>query len=246
MAQCVSVEAVSRFLATETSCGLGSGSGLSLGWGDGLGDGSGSGWGDGLGQGNGSGDGSGSGSGLGDGLGWGEFWGRGWGPSNGSGEGSYDGVSAFAGKAVNIIDNIQTIIHSIHGNVASGEILHSDLTTEKCYIVKGGGFFAHGKTIPEAMAALEEKIVDNMPVEEKIEKFMEVFIPGTKYPAMDFYKWHNTLTGSCEMGRNAFAKDHGIDVENGWMTPEEFIALTENAYGGSVIRKLKEAMEAEP
>ena len=41
------------------------------------------------------------------------------------------------------------------------------------------------------------------------------------------------------MGRWQFARDHGIDVERGSMTPEDFIRLTENAYGGSTIRKLK-------
>lgn len=45
------------------------------------------------------------------------------------------------------------------------------------------------------------------------------------------------------MGRNQFAADHGIDVDTATYTPEEFIALTENAYGGSVIRRLKEAMD---
>lgn len=42
------------------------------------------------------------------------------------------------------------------------------------------------------------------------------------------------------MGRNEFARDHGIDLENDAMTPEEFIKLTENAYGREVIRQLKE------
>lgn len=51
------------------------------------------------------------------------------------------------------------------------------------------------------------------------------------------------LTGSCEMGRQSFARDHEIDIEHDMMTPEEFIDLTKDAYGGSIIRKLKEAME---
>ena len=41
------------------------------------------------------------------------------------------------------------------------------------------------------------------------------------------------------MGRRQFARDHEIDVEHGSMTPEDFIRLTESAYGGSTIRKLK-------
>ena len=72
---------------------------------------------------------------------------------------------------------------------------------------------------------------------------MEKFLPGTEYPARDFYNWHHTLTGSCEMGRREFAKDHEIDVDTDKMTPEAFMELTKDAYGGSVIRQLMEAWE---
>lgn len=53
----------------------------------------------------------------------------------------------------------------------------------------------------------------------------------------EFYDWHHRLTGSCAQGRDAFARDHGLSM-TGAMTPEEFIRLTCNAYGGAIIRKL--------
>lgn len=59
----------------------------------------------------------------------------------------------------------------------------------------------------------------------------------------DLYEWHHRLTGSCELGRRQFAKDKGIDIEHGSMTVTEFIELTENAYGGEVIRHLKERLK---
>lgn len=40
------------------------------------------------------------------------------------------------------------------------------------------------------------------------------------------------------MGRQQFAKDHGVDLE-GEMTVEEFIALTQNAFGRKIIRRLE-------
>ena len=135
-----------------------------------------------------------------------------------------------------------TIIRSIHGNIAMGDVLRGDLTLKKCYVAKGGGFFAHGATIPEAQAALEAKIMEEMPIKDRIAKFIKTFKAGEKYSAKDFYNWHHILTGSCEMGRDEFAREHGIEVETAMFTPEEFIALTENAYGGKVIRMLKEAM----
>ena len=55
---------------------------------------------------------------------------------------------------------------------------------------------------------------------------------------MNEIDWHHRLTGSCEMGRRAFAERHNVDL-NGSMTVAEFIRLTENDYGGNVIRKLR-------
>ncbi len=40
------------------------------------------------------------------------------------------------------------------------------------------------------------------------------------------------------MGRMNFVHRHGIDLENGLYTVEEFVALCQNDYGGSVIKKL--------
>ena len=186
---------------------------------------------DGYGYGYGSGDGSGSGSDSG--------------PSDGYGYGYGDGsgISRFGGHPVAIVDDTQTVFYSIHGNVAKAAILQDDLILCHCYAVKGGNCFAHGETLRQAQAALEQKLVADMPIGERIQAFLNAFQPGKEYPNQQFFDWHNLLTGSCEMGRKAFAQQHGIDVENGRMTPEQFIALTENAYGSEIIRQLKEMWE---
>ncbi len=106
--------------------------------------------------------------------------------------------------------------------------------------------FAHGETLAEAQAAAEAKAFEDMPVEDRISAFLAEFRLGAIYPVIKFFDWHNRLTGSCEMGRKAFARDHGIDIEHGEMTVAEFVALTERAYGGDVIRALKERLEATP
>ena len=83
-----------------------------------------------------------------------------------------------------------------------------------------------------------------MPVERKIDLFLEQHPDRErKYPARDFYDWHHTLTGSCDMGRRSFCQDHGIDVDNDTFTVAEFIGLTEHDYGGNVIRQLKNRMD---
>ena len=114
-----------------------------------------------------------------------------------------------------------------------------DMTTEPCYVVKQSNFFAHGQTVREAMDAALEKAFDDMSVEDRLAAFRREHPPGLVYQNKDFFSWHHRLTGSCEMGRREFARQHDIDVENGSMTPEEFIRLTENAYCGHVIRQLK-------
>ena len=198
-----------------------------------IGDGSGSGDGYGYGYGYGSGYGSGSGYGYGDGDGYGYGY--------GSGYGSGYGMKTFCGSEVHMIEDVPTILPNVHGSVARGYILQDDLQLTPCYVVKGNNLFAHGETLEEAEKALEEKILGSLPIEEKIGEFLKKFSPGQEYPVRDFYDWHHFLTGSCEMGRRQFALEHDIRVDEDKMTPEAFMDLTKDAYGGAVIRQLTAA-----
>ena len=229
---------MTRFLSVSSGDGSGYGFGFGFGFGYGPGDGCGYGDGDGCGYGDGCGSGYGYGSGSGSGSGYG--FGSGYGSGSGYGFGAASGVDSFNGNSVHEIDGVQTLIDHVHGNVAKGSILNSDLTLTPCFIVKQDNQFAHGKTLGEARDALLEKLFADMPEEERLRAFSDFFQAGQSYSNRLFFDWHHRLTGSCEMGRQQFARDHGIDVENGSMTPEEFIQLTENAYGGRTIRKLRE------
>ena len=80
--------------------------------------------------------------------------------------------------------------------------------------------------------------VEDMPEEDRIKAFVEAHKPGIAVSNQDLFGWHHRLTGSCLMGRNEFVERHGVDL-NASTTPEEFIRLTEHAYGGDVIRKLR-------
>ena len=140
-----------------------------------------------------------------------------------------------------MIDSIPTLLYRSHGaQIARGAILNGDLTTTPCYIAKQGRSFAHGATLREAINAALDKAFDDMPLEERLAAFRKEHEPGRIYQNRDFFSWHHRITGSCEMGRRQFAREHGIDVEDGTMTPEEFIRLTENAYRGDLIRALKQ------
>ena len=164
---------------------------------------------------------------LSDGYGSGYGYGYGNGSGNGSGYGSGSGYGNGYGNG---------------NGSGKGFILERNVILKSCYIVKGNGYFAHGETLKEAQSALEEKILDDMDIEEKIELFKEKFPDvNKKYAVKDFYQWHHNLTGSCEMGRKNFASNHNIDIDNDIMTVKEFMDLTENAYCGKVIKELKES-----
>ena len=197
----------------------------------------------GYGEGYGYGDGYGSGYGYGDGSGYGDGDGDGSGDGGGSGYGSGDGsgVRSFNGETVHKIDGVQTLVRKVRGNIAKGAILNANLILTPCFIVKQDSCFAHGRTLREAMAALREKLFEDMSEEDRIKAFMREHPEpeDRKYKAKDLYDWHHMLTGSCKMGRMQFARDHGIDLEKDELTVEEFIKLTENAYGGDVILRLK-------
>ena len=185
-------------------------------------------------------DGSGYGSGYGSGDGYGSGSGYGSGYGSGDGSGSGYGVSKLNGKQIYLIDGLASIITWIKGTCAKGFIVNSDLSLEPCYVVKGNGYFAHGETVKEARDALAAKYFEDMDEEEVIEKFLSTFKKGEKYTGTEFFEWHHYLTGSCLMGRQSFVKNHGLDL-NAKYTVEEFIALCENDYGGTVIKRLKES-----
>jgi len=92
------------------------------------------------------------------------------------------------------------------------------------------------------MRDARNKYENNLPTEERIRLFNQQFPDRDKpVPAADLFQWHNKLTGSCLTGRKHFCEEHGLDYENSFYTVNEFIRLTENAYGGEIIKRLKES-----
>ena len=232
---------VKRWLEVSDGSGYGYGSGDGYGYGSGSGDGYGygSGSGSGSGYGDGSGYGSGYGYGYGSGYGDGSGYGSGYDYDDGDGSGYGDGIKIFDGHRIHVIDRVQTVITHIKMNLAKGYILNSDLTLEPCYVVKGDGYFAHGKTVKKAREALQAKMFENMNTEEVIDSFLETFKKGGRYPGKTFFEWHHYLTGSCQMGRESFVRNRGLNMED-LFTVDEFIEICEDSYGGEVIKALKE------
>ena len=183
------------------------------------------------------------GNGYGDSYGDGSGDGNGYGYDNGydNGSGYGYGVKEIHGYKVYMVDNIQTIITLVHGNIAQGFILQSDLQLEPCFIVKENNKFAHGNTLRNAFTSLQEKLYDNSTKEERIEAFKQKFPSyDTKYDNQDLFTYHHVLTGSCRMGRESFVLDRGLSLDDK-ITVREFVQLTKNAYGGNIIKQLPQA-----
>lgn len=235
---------IEEFVTNNSNHGDGSGDGNGYGgYSDGYGNGrsrsSSSGSHDGYGYGYGYGN---HGDACGDSLGYGMGSGDGAGCSSGKGYGNgYNrDIKSFNGKTVCYIDNIPTIIIKVKRDVAKGFILNEDLTTTPCYVIKSDNTFAHGKTLAEAREALRDKLFENMDEDERIDAFLDEFNLTDKYPAKEFFDWHNKLTESCKQGRETFVKNHEIDLDNDSFTVAEFCKLCKNDYGGDIIRQIIE------
>lgn len=170
-------------------------------------------------------------------------YGCGFGSPDGNGYGWGDNlcVKDINGNIVCIIDDIPTIITSVRNNIAKGFIVKNDLQFEPCYIVKENNQFAHGFTLKDAFMSLQEKLYDDSTEEERIEAFKKQFPEyDVKYDNMDLFVYHHVLTGSCRMGREAFMSNKGLSLD-GKTSVREFVKLTQDAYGGDIIKKLPEA-----
>ena len=247
------MEKIANFLRIDNlSLNSKYGDGGGYGDGDGYGDGYGNGYGDGDGDGDVYGDGgiNGYGNGNGDGCinsyvkgdGYGDGYGNGNGDGNGDGGGygNGDGLKSINNQPIYLIDEVQTIIISVKNNIAKGFIVESDLNLNPCYIAKGENEFAHGKTIKEAVEQLQQKLLESLSTDERIIKFKKHFNSVVKkYKASEYYNWHTTLTGSCDMGKKSFVKDRNIDLSKDKFTIKEFIELVKNSYNSTVILQLE-------
>ena len=241
----VTREEVERFLSVKTINGGGCGCGLGDGFGYGNGYGYGNGCDTGCGYSTGKGGGDdydyGNGFGYGNGSGYGDGLCCGYGSEDGSGEGgdvSVMNIKTFNGHIIDYIDGVPTIITHIHNDVASGFIIGFDMTLIPCYVAKAGNYFAHGKTLKDALKDAEAKEMGEMPIEERIEKFIEVFGSlDSEHTGKEFYDWHHILTGSCRMGRDEFCEENGINLTKKYSV-RYFLNITKNSYGGDIIKQI--------
>jgi len=191
-------------------------------------------------------DGSGSGAGFGYGAGYGDGSGDGSGFRDGDGYGGGDGYGIpdkINNMQIYYVDGVPTIITHVVGNIAKGYIVSNDLELEPCYIAKSGNCFAHGRTKQKAIEDLNAKVFSNLDVDEKINEFLKTFSLDKKYKGHEFYKWHNLLTISCDLGRKAFVRDNNLSLDAEY-TVLEFIDICRNAWGKEIIKQLENKIKS--
>ena len=230
-----------RDLAKASEDGLGET--YRYGFGHGSGEGSVQGYGEGMGFGGGKGFAVGFGDGSGDGSG----YGVGEGESDGSGICSVCGesfIKSCNNQLVYYIDGVPTIIDSVRTGIARGYIINRDKTLSSCFVAKVGNCFAHGFTLKQAYEDALGKHMLGKNDEERADLFIKEF-PNidSERPCKELFRWHNMLTGSCEMGRKQFCRDHGIDLNANYKI-RFFLDITKDAYGGNVIKLVLGKYEA--
>jgi hypothetical protein len=67
--------------------------------------------------------------------------------------------------------------------------------------------------------------------------FLKEFSKKEKMSVKELYDWHGLITGSCRFGRSAFQKEHHLK-DSDELTLKQFVALTQDAFGGAKIKEL--------
>ena len=184
--------------------------------------------------------------GYGGGDGYGKSFGNGEGYAFGYGKGELLGIKEFGRERVWIIDGVPTLIDRVHGNFACGRILNGDFTTTPCYIAKRGNILSHGSTLKEAIMQAESKPISELSFKERLKQFLEEFPTlDSSATCREFCRWHNILTGSCQMGAESYVKDNGLNMEGEYTVRFFLNTATHIVWGGDKIREVLKTYEAE-
>lgn len=151
-------------------------------------------------------------------------------------------ITEFEGRNVYMVDHVPTCIESVHIGMslsyAIGFTVENYWKRYPTVVAKVAGYFAHGDNLRQAVQDAQEKILRNIPIEDRINHFVELYpdihqlVPNKK-----LFDAHHYLTGSCFFGRQQFCKGNGINLENS-MSVADFIRWTCLEYGDDIIHKL--------
>ena len=146
-------------------------------------------------------------------------------------------IKLFNNQPVYYIDGRRVIFDQIHGNFAKCTIISIDLTTYKAWLVKDFGFVAFGKTIKEAYNNVKLKSWQTIPLEERIQQFVDTHPLDKMFPNKELFEWHDILTGSCMVGKYQFCRKQNVDLSKE-TTTLDFLNLVKNHYKSDIIQQV--------
>ena len=157
---------------------------------------------------------------------------------SGSGSGSGYGLKKINERKIFYVDGLPCQPVEVHNIWAKIKIISSkDFTLKECFLAKYHGAIAHGMSVKTALRDAQEKYFSSLDFEGLKKKILEEFSEKKSLTVAELFKWHGLLTGSCTFGRQQFQKENDLK-DSDKLTLEQFVELTQNAYGGEKIKEL--------
>lgn len=94
------------------------------------------------------------------------------------------------------------------------------------------------------MENIQDIMMQKATKRSRLEAFANSHNMTDRYPIKELSRWHMLITKSCSSGREAFAKRHNLDLENGTLTVPEFIELVKQDWGAQEIEQLEHYLKA--
>lgn len=106
------------------------------------------------------------------------------------------------------------------------------------FALKAGNQIGIGCSYAHAADALMFQQMHKIPVDQRISDFVKTHKSHELYTVENLWDWHRKLTFSCYSGGEEFRDSHGLKMDT-IMSVQHFILITENYFGGEIIRQLK-------
>ena len=133
-------------------------------------------------------------------------------------------IGTFNGHKTYFVNGYVLYITHIHGPWAMGEIIHNDLTTQKCYLTKVNDKFAVGGNLRAVLEEMREKITESTSAKKNIAKAFILVHPEyeKEYDWDEMVAWHSLDKTSCVDGRRRFSLNSN-KKSGDLATPKELI-----------------------
>lgn len=146
-------------------------------------------------------------------------------------------IFQYCGKDVYFINDKHVIIEQLHRNYARVKIISIDLSLYDQWLVKYQGYFGFGKTLKEANTNAKLNASREIPLEIRIEHFINTHPLFEEFTGQELFDWHDYLTGSCKAGKYKFCRDNNVDFNKKY-TVLYFLNLVKDSYKPEIIEQV--------